>query len=285
MRRNILRTAFAACITSVLFIQACDPLEPTTLSENFFRVATVIYKEGRVGFYTDNNHEFFFPSNFRDTTDAISAGLTDGLHVKVWFTLDAVGTLDNNTITLNGFKKIDNTRVVGQKPSDDLNCYYYFAKYNLTHDILPNDNSNTDYLYPSVWAEGHIVNVAPTYFVPNASDKAEFQLYPYDMSNDTLFLRLYSDIPTCDVSINPNYTQKLLSLDLSSIRDKAASPAEQVLRDTILARIDRVTTKKIVVRIATPDSLRALNSNTKDNKYLQPAPNKSTEPVTIPIDF
>lgn len=285
MKRNILRTAFVACITSVLFIQACDPLEPATLSENFFRVATVVYKEGRVGFYTDYNHELFFPSNFRDTTDAISAGLTEGLHIKVWFTLDAVGTLNNNTITLNGFKKIDNTRVVGQKPSNDLNYYYYFAKYNLTHDILSRDDSYTDYLYPSVWAEGHIVNIAPTYFVPDASDKAEFRVYPYNMSNDTLFLRLYSYIPTCDISINPDYTQTLLSLDMSSIRDSAANHAEQVLRDTILARIDRVASKKIVVRIATPDTLRALNSKTKDNKYLQPAPNRSTEPVTIPIDF
>lgn len=285
MKRNILRAAFAACITSVLFIQACDPLEPSTLSENFFRVATVVYKDGRVGFYTDYDHELFFPSNFKDTADAVSAGLTDGLHVKVWFTLDAVGSLNNNTITLNGFKKIDNTRVVGQKPSSDFNYYYYFAKYNLTHDILSRDDSYTEYVYPSVWAEGHIVNVAPTYFVPNASDKAEFQLYPYNMSNDTLFLRLYSDIPTCDVSINPDYAQTLLSLDISSIRDSAANHAEQVLRDTILARIDRVASKRIVVTIATPDTLRALNSKTKDNKFLQPGPNLPTDPVTIPIDF
>lgn len=285
MKRNILRTAFAACITSVLFIQACDPLEPSTLSENFFRVANVVFEEGRVGFYTDYDHELFFPSNFKDTTEAINAGLTDGQHVKVWFTLDAVGSLDNNTITLNAFKKIDNTRVVGKKPSSDLNYYYYFAKYNLTHDILSKDDSYTEYLYPSVWAEGHIVNVAPTYFVPNATDKAEFQLYPYNISNDTLFLRLYSDIPTCDVSINPDYMQTLLSLDISSIRDNAANPAEQELRDTILARLDRLNTSRIVVRITTPDTLRAFNSSTKDNKYFQPIPNLPTEPVTIPLDF
>lgn len=285
MKRNILRTVFAACITSVLLIQACDPLEPSTLSENFFRIATVVYKEGRVGFYTDYDHELFFPANFRDTTDAVSAGLSDGLHVKVWFTLDAIGSLDNNTITLNGFKKIDNTRLADQKPSDTLNHYYYFAKYNLTHDILSKDDSYTDYLYPSVWAEGHIVNIAPTYFVPDASDKAEFRVYPYNMSNDTLFLRLYSYIPTCDISINPDYTQTLLSLDMSSIRDNAANPSEQELRDTILARIDRLNTGRIVVRIATPDTLRALNSNSKDNRYVQPAPNRSTEPITIPIDF
>lgn len=285
MKRNILRTVFAACITSVLLIQACDPLEPSTLSENFFRIATVVYNEGRVGFYTDYDHELFFPYNFRDTTDAVSAGLSDGLHVKVWFTLDAIGSLDNNTITLNGFKKIDNTRLADQKPSDTLNHYYYFAKYNLTHDILSKDDSYTDYLYPSVWAEGHIVNIAPTYFVPDASDKAEFRVYPYNMSNDTLFLRLYSYIPTCDISINPDYTQTLLSLDMSSIRDNAANPSEQELRDTILARIDRLNTGRIVVRIATQDTLRALNSNSKDNRYVQPAPNRSTEPITIPIDF
>lgn len=285
MKRNILRMVFAACITSVLFTQACDPLEPSTLSENFFRVATVIYKDGRVGFYTDYDHELFFPSNFRDTTDAVTAGLTDGLHVKVWFTLDAIGSLDNNTITLNGFKKIESTKCVGQKPSDTLNHYYYFAQYNLTHDILSKNDSYTACMYPSVWAEGHIVNIAPTYFVPDASDKAEFKLYPYNLSNDTLFLRLYSYIPTCDISINPDYTQTLLSLDMSSIRDNAANPAEQVLRDTILARLDRIATKRVVVRIATPDTLRALNSYNKDKKYVQPAPNLSTEPVTIPIDF
>ena len=282
MKRNIIRALFATCITSVILIQACDPLEPSTYTENFFRIATVRFQDGRVSFYTDYDHEQFFPINLKDTAAAISAGLTEGLRIKVWFTFDAIGSMENNTITVNGFSKLDYTRCTGQKPSDTLNYYFYFAKYNLNHDL---GYEGASYIYPSVWAEGHIVNVAPTFFVPNSSDKADFYLYPFDVREDTLFLRIYSDIPSCDVSLNPDYTQKLLNLDISSIRDSAANPAEQVLRDTILARLDRLNTDKIIIKIKTPDSLRALNSKNYYQTYLQPVSGVSTTPVTIPFDF
>lgn len=285
MKSKITSILFAACIISVMGILSCSEMEPSTYYENFFRVATVKNVEGRIGFYTDYDHQTFYPSNLKDVKAADSVGLKVGDRIKAWFTFDAVGSLDNNVINLVGYEKLTNTLCEGQKPADTLNYYFYFAEYNLTRDILGRDMQYTSYIYPSVWAEGHIVNVAPTYFVPNDDDKAEFHLYPFDVTNDTLLLRLYSDIPTCDVSLNPVYTQTFLNLDISSIRNSADTPAEQQLRDSILARLDRLGKSRIYVKILPPDSARAKNSKNAAGDLNRKTPGVPTTPVSIPFDF
>lgn len=285
MKRNIALTLLTACVTAFTAFTACDPVEPATHSENFFRIATVKFDGNDVTFFSDYEHTTYYTSNVRDTATAISFGLKDGMRIKAWFTLDAVGTMDNHTITLNGFAKHESTRCVGSKPSDTLNYYYLFDQYDINREILGRNAQVSPTLYPSVWNEGHIVNVTPTYFVPNDNDTAAFYLYPIELRADTLVLRLYSYIPDCDVSINPDYTQKLLSLDISSIRDRADNPAEQELRDTILARLDRLNKDKIVVTVQTPLTARAKDSKNPAGDYTRPIPGLPTDPITIPFDF
>ena len=171
-------------------------------------------------------------------------------------------------------------KVEESKPIDTLNFYYYFAKFRLyTRD------------YPSIWSEGHILNIAPVCHVDDDKNKSDYFLYPYDFIGDTLMCRLYSDIPDDDVSLNPAYRQTFLCYDMSSIRNAAANPDEQILRDTILARLDRVKEKqsKITVIIGTPDTLRAKNSKVRDQDgntvpYVQPVPGLPIS-TTITLDF
>ena len=285
MKRNIKVTLLAASLLSAMAVISCDPMEPSTYSENFFRVATVKFEYGKVGFYTDYEHATYYTVNLKDTASAIAEGLHEGMRIKAWFTLDAVGTMNNNTITLNGYAPLESTRCVSQKPSDTLNYYYYFAEYDITHDILELQYTSDLYTYPSVWAEGHIVNVAPTYFVPSAKDTAAFFVYPYDVRNDTLVLRLYSYIPDCDVSLNPVFRQKLLSIDISSVRDSASTPAEQAVRDTILNRLDRLHPQNIYVTVETTETARAKNSKNGAGQYTMPISGLPTKPVQIPFDF
>ena len=276
MKTNAIRTLFAACITSLFLAQACDPVEPSTFTETFYAIGTILYQYDRVYLYADRTHETLYLSNIEDTVQAEKIGLKSRQRVIASLTLDAIGSSNNSTITINGFQKIELTQVVDHKPADSLNYYYRFVIYEIP--------GNT---YPAIWAEGHIVNIAPLYHVPSEQSKAEFKMYPYDVKGDTLMLRLYSDIPDCDVSLNPSYRQTLISFDVSSINNAASNAAEQVLRDTIMARLARLNQSRIYVTVTTPDTLRAKNSKVldKDGKsvpYVQPVPGL---PVTIDIPF
>ena len=286
MKRIIILALFAVCIVSALLVQGCEKLEQPTYSQTFFRIATVKVENNKAYLYTDKLHESFFPKNLQTPEDASSIGLAKNQHIIAVLSVDAVGTMSNNTISLIAKARIDTTRCVGQKPSDMFNYYYYFTQYNF--DRMVSDTVYPSYIYPKVWAEGHLITIIPTYFVPNSTDKAEFHLYPFDVKSDTLMMRLYSDIPECDVALYPNtYFQTLLSVDVSSVRDSADNPTEQILRDTIWHRLDRLkdnNTQNITVTVVTPDSLRAKYSRNSNGSFKQPKPNLSVS-VNIPLDF
>lgn len=287
MKRIIICAVFAVCIVSAFFIQGCEKLEQPTYSQTFFRIATVKIKNDQASLYTDKLHESFFPKNLKTAEDVYNLGLVNNQHIIAVLTVDAVGTMDNNSITLNAYARIDTTRCEGQEPSETFNNYYYFTPYDF--DRMVTDSVNyPSYIYPRVWAEGHLMHITPTYFVPSGTDKAEFHLYPFDVQGDTLMMRLYSDIPECDASLYPNtYFQTLLSIDVSSVRDSADNPTEQILRDTIWARLDRLkelNKEKITVTVCTPDSLRAKNSKNPNGEYKQPIPGPSVS-IKVPLDF
>ncbi len=277
MKRNVIRTLFALCITSAMIL-SCEPLEPSTYTETFFRIGTVKIVKGKPVFNTDYLHETFSFENVKDSADMARFNFKDGDRLRTSITLKAVGSMNNNKLTLNEALPIKIRSIEKAHPNDTLNFFYYFAKFDMSSLI-----------YPSIWSEGHLINIAPVCFVPRETSKANYYLYPVDFSGDTLILKLYSDIPDCDVSLNPNYAQKLLCYDISSIRDSAATPQEQVLRDTILARMDRLQQEKIVVTVTTPDTVRAKNSKVfdKDGKnipYLRPVPGLPVSTV-ITLDF
>jgi len=286
MKRNTILAVFVMCIVSAFLIQGCEKLEQPTYSETFFRIATVKIENNQAYLYTDTLHEKFFPKNLKTPEDASKIKLAKDQHIIAVLIVDAVGTMSNNTITLYRYARIDTTRCVGQKPSDTLNYYYYFTQYNF--DRMVTNSVYPSYIYPKIWAEGHLINISPTYFVPNSTNKAEFYLYPFDVRGDTLMMRLYSDIPDCNRKYNPNtYFQTLLSIDVSSVRDSADNPTEQILRDTIWARLDRLKNsnmKNITVTVVTPNSLRLKDSNDPSGFYNQPTPNPPVS-VNIPLDF
>ena len=277
MKRTIIRTLFALCIASAV-LQSCEPLEPSTYTETFFRIGTFKYVKGKPVFNTDYVHESFIFDNVKDSAAMAKLNAKDGDRFRVSVTLDAVGSMSNNTLTLNQAVPIKIRRIEKKQPCDTLNFFYYFAKFDMV-----------SLTYPSIWSEGHIVNIAPVCFVPRENSKADFYLTPVDFTNDTLVLRLYSDMPECDVSLNPQYYQKLLCYDISSIRDSASTPQDQVIRDTIWARMDRLEQEKIVVKITTPDTVRAKNSKVFDESgknipYLRPVPGLPATTV-IDLDF
>ena len=286
MKRIIILALFAVCIASALLVQGCERLEQPTYSQTFFRIATVKIQNNEARLYTDKLHETFYPKNLKTAEDVHNLGLVNNQHIIAVLTVDAVGAMSNNSITLNAFARLDTTKCVGQKPSDTFNNYYYFTPYDF--DRMATDSVYPSYIYPRVWAEGHIMNITPTYFVPNGTDKAEFHLYPFDVHGDTLMMRLYSDIPDCDISLYPNtYFQTLLSIDVSSVRDNADNPTEQILRDTICARLDRLKAthkEKITVMVYTPDSLCAKNSRNPQGTYKQRIQGLPVS-IKVPLDF
>ena len=101
-------------------------------------------------------------------------------------------------------------------------------------------------------------------------------------------MRLYSDIPECDIALYPStYFQTLLSIDVSSVRDSADNPTEQILRDTIWRRLDRLknnNTQNITVMVFTPDSLQAKYSRNSSGIFKQSIGNLPVS-VNIPLDF
>ena len=272
MNRKIRAIALSVFVTAALF--SCKPLEQDTYYQTFYRIATVNYRLGTAYLTLDCTTDAYKPRNFKDTVDMQSFGLSAGDKIIAEFKIEAVGSMDNAVLTLESAKKISIQDIATEQPSDTLNFYYQMTKFGLT-----------DVVYPDIWAVGHVVTIAPTYYVPSSSSKAEFHLYPLRVQGDTLIMRLYSDIPEADNSLRP-YTQSLLCYDISSLRQQVSNPIEQERRDTILARLDRLEKDSITVHIVTPDTLRAKNSKNPANnyKYEQWVPNLPST-TTVRYDF
>ena len=90
-----------------------------------------------------------------------------------------------------------------------------------------------------------------------------------DFKGDTLFLRLYANIPGSNMSIHNNTPeQELLSFDISSLRETVPDPAENSHRQQMLHIMDSLALENIVVDIITPDTLRGtLTSATATSVY------------------
>lgn len=258
---------------AMILVVACREMDPSTYHELFFRVATVRYDGTKAWLDMDYSGEVFTIDNFRTSADMANFNVSNGDRIIASLSFDAVGDMSNNTVTLNEIRPLGIMKLEEAAPSDTMNFYYQFSKFLLIN-----------VQYPAIWAAGHIVNVAPVYFVPEADCKAEFHFYPIEVIKDTLVLRLYSDIPDDDKGLNPDYTQSILCCDVSSLRERVSNAAEQEKRDTILARLDRQNLENIIVTVTTPNTLRAKDSKNPDSDYLQPIPNLSKS-VTVPFDF
>ena len=271
MKRNISCALSAACM-ALIFIVSCDPLEPSTYTENFFRIATVKCTDDKASLQLDYTGEVFNIDNFKTKSDAQNFGLKNGDRIIAELEVNAVGTMDNNKLT---FKSVVETiplhKLAEARPSDTLNYDYQFNVLWLV-----------DQRYPAIWSQGHLVNVAPIYYVPSEESAREFYLYPMQMNRDTLEMRLYSYIPYNNLAIRgyASSSQSLLCFDISSLRDSVADATEHKRRKDILKEIEGLNRDSLMVHIFAPDTLRG----NLDGIYYERYPRVSVS-ISIPFDF
>jgi len=273
MRVFRILSAAVATLTSALILFSCDPLEPSTYYEQIFRIGTVKLNGNIASISMDCSDEAVIIDDFKTKADMESYGLQPEDRVFVSLDFNATGSMDNCEITINQINKIETRKFETSKPADTLNYYFQFTKFGL-YTVE----------YPAIWAVGHLVNFAPICFVPEEHGPVNYYLNPIGFENDTLLTRLYSYIPDCDISLNPQYTQSLLCYDLASLREQSRDPENQAIRDTILARLERMPNETFTFTVMTPDTLRAKNSKSTEAYYLQPVANLPKS-VSVKFDF
>ena len=274
MKRNILAALSAVCIASA-FMVSCKPMEPSTYTDTFHRIASVSYKDGKASMLIDYTGETFILSNFSTKEDMLHFGVQDGDRVVARFTLEAVGNIYNNTLYLDGIVyKYPKLALAESKPADSLNYAYRFTTLGLV-----------SLTYPSAWSQGHIVNLAPEYYIADPNHKADFLLYPTKVVGDTLQMNLYSDIP--DTVRSWAMQQKFLCYDMSTLRNTVSDAKEQAHRDSILDQLTALNQDSITVQIFAPDYMRKKiidqNKEVQEIQFI----NIRTESVevSIPFDF
>ena len=237
---------------------SCDPLEPDTYSQQIYRIATVQYTDGKASMAFDYPSDSYILSNFKTAADMSRFNVSHGDRVIADLTMTATGNIIDGEQTLNRIYPFKRLNLEQSKPSDTLNFDYQFSVLELP-----------GIQYPELWAHGHLITIAPTFYTRQNQTKAEFKLYPLDFKGDTLFLRLYANIPGSNMSIHNNTPeQELLSFDISSLRETVPDPAENSHRQQMLHIMDSLALENIVVDIITPDTLRGtMTSATATSVY------------------
>lgn len=268
MKRNIIRMLFIACITSAI-IQSCDPLEPASYTENFYRIASVRYADGKASLKFDYTGENYSIDNFKTKTDLDRYELKDGDRIIAglqYYAISSVGRITMLSATKYPILKLEESR-----PADTLNHDYRFNVLNLW-----------DVQYPAIWAAGHLVNITPVYYVPSENSVRKFYLYPMQMNKDTLEMRLYSYIPDNNLALHgySNASQSWLCYDIASIKDSVADTVEMNHRKQILSDIQALNRDSMMVHIFAPDTLCGM----MDTIYYEYYPRVSLS-IKIPLDF
>ena len=280
MKTNITRTFFAAFIASAL-IMACDPLEPSTYEETFLRFASVQYKDDLASLKIDYTGEVFNLRNFRTASDMQRYNVKKGDRVLAVMTLSATGTIDNQKVMVDSLYKIPVEKVAESRPSDTLNFYYLLNPYRKY--ALGNQQ------YPTIWSQGHFVNLTPFLYLRKEDAKVEFKLYPTGVAGDTLEMMLYSNISDC---YNPTSSstpyQSMFCFDMSTMRNTVPDAIENHRRDSLLKKFNGKDS--MIVHVFMPDSVRVPThfQNTETGKdtiiniYYSP---KVSAAISIPFDF
>lgn len=258
---------------------ACAPVEQPTVSHKMIRIATVEKQGGKASLSFDYTGEKYNLNNFASESDMDRFGVAEGDRVFAFMTLKAVGTYVNSTISLDSLVKAQTLPISVTQPSATMDSYYKFAVMEAAGLDLVGISS-----YPAIWSNGHIVCVAPLYYQPAGKPLPTFAIYPDSVKSDTLTMTLYANIPGNDVSMNPYYSQALLNIDLSEMRENTGNPVEQARRDSIMARLDNLGKNEIYVQISTLDVLYAENSKNPSNpQFIFPA--KTSQTVKVKLDF
>lgn len=268
MKRNISYALFAVCMV-LTFIVSCGPMEPATYTENFYRIATVKYDEGKASLLFDYTGENYNIENFKTKADMEYFDLHNGDRIVASLQYYAVSTVGQ--ITLQSAIRYPILNLAETRPADTLNHDYRFNVLNLW-----------DQQYPAIWAQGHLVNLAPVYYVPSNNSVANFYLYPLQMNKDTLEMRLYSYIPDNDLSLHgySSASQSWLCYDIASLRDSVADPDEFSHRQKLLKGIQKLNRDSFMVHIFAPDTLCGMI----DTIYYEFYPRVSVS-IKVPFDF
>ena len=273
MKRTILFTLFAASLSTAFMIQSCEPLEPSTFTEKFYRIATVQYTNDKASLLLDCTGERYYFTNFATQSDMELFDVSHGDRVIAGITVTAIGTLSNNKLHLDEIAKYPIFSLAESHPSDTVfNYRFQFDTYTLVNQT-----------YPKIWSQGHIVNVTPSYLVSSTDKTAQFYLYPLDVTNNTLVMRLYSNIQD---TLPAYYAEHaFLCYDISTLRNPVSDPDEQLHRDSILTKLDLIGTDSIKVQIYEPEIMRDIwktDDGIKEKKYYNP---RAYVSVSIPFDF
>ena len=268
MKRNIIRSVVAVCAVSALVL-SCDPMEPASYTENFFRIATVNCVNGKASLKFDYTGENYAIDNFKTQTDLDRYELSHGDRIIAGLQYYAVSGMGK--ITMQSATRYPVIKLEESRPADTLNNDYMFNVLNLW-----------DVQYPAIWAAGHLVNLTPIYYVPSETSPRDFMLYPLQMNKDTLEMRLYSYIPDNDLAIRGygGASQSWLCYDIASIRDSVADADELNHRKQILSDMEKLKKDSIMVHIFQPDTLRGM----MDTIYYERYPRVSVS-IKIPFDF
>lgn len=268
MKRNHVCSILAVCMASA-FILSCEPLEPSSYTENFYRIASVNLADGKASLKFDYTGENYAIDNFKTKADMDRFDVKHGDRVIAGLQYYAVSTIGK--ISLLTVDQYPVYKLAESRPADTLNNDCRFSTLTIW-----------EVQYPSIWAQGHLVNLAPIYYIPNLKCKSEFYLYPLQMKQDTLEMRLYSYIPDNDLSLRGFYepAQSWLCYDISSLRDSVADTDEFNHRKQILNQIDKLKGDSMMVHIFQPDTLWGM----LDTIYYERYPRVSVS-VKIPRDF
>jgi hypothetical protein len=244
-------------------------MEPSSYTEYFYRIASVKLEDGKASFKFDYTGEKYAIDNFKAKADMDRFGLKNGDRVIAGFQYYAVSSVGK--ITLQSVTSYPTFKLAESRPSNSYN-----------HDCRFNVLSLFDVQYPAIWAQGHLVNLAPIYYVPSENCESKFYLYPMQMNRDTLEMRLYSYIPDNDLSLRGylNPLQTWLCYDISSLRDTVADADEFNHRKQILTAIDNLQGDSMMVHIFQPDTLCGM----LDTIYYERYPRVSVS-IKIPRDF
>lgn len=275
MKSKTFFSSLVALLYAGMIFSSCEPLEPSTYTESFYRIASVRYKDGKASLLIDYTGETYYFSNFSTQADMNRFNLKDGDRVIAGMTVSAVGNIANNKLTLDEVSKFAKNAVAQSRPSDTLNYKFQFDVLNIIK-----------IQYPKIWSQGHLVNMAPTYEVSSQGKSVQFHLYPLGASNDTLTMKLFADIPDTVSSQNIFYEQKLLCYDISTMRNPVSDPKENAYRDSLLTLLANAGKDSITVQILAADTLRQIwntSNGIKERKYF-PIPRAAVS-VSIPFDF
>ena len=279
MKRNIISTFLAVCAASAIIL-SCEPMEPDSYTENFYQIATVKFSNNKASLLMDVSGNRFYPKNFSTQTDMDRFEVKNGDRVIAIMTLYAVGNIANNELTVNNLYRYPTFALAESKPADSIYNYRYY----LEKKTFNKGSAYTQLTYDKAWAQGHLVNFMPEYSISKQDVEAEFYLYPVEVNeNNTLVMTLYSNIPDTLPAKYSDYS--FVSFDLSTLRNQVADSIEQVRRDSILTKLERLNRDTINVEIHQPEIMRDLWKTSEgviEKQYYNP---RSYTTVRIPFDF